>query len=242
MHNIEQRIEWIRDKVRNAGAKGITIGFSGGKDSAVVLGLVVRAVGKENVIAVTMPCNAIGGREQSKSVKDAQLVADGLGVKLHTIDIGDAYRTILASTSVLGEMNDMAKANIMPRIRMTTLYTIGQTHNNLVVGTDNKSEMVMGYFTKYGDGGYDINPIGDLTVKEVIELGDYLGLPYEIVHKAPSAGLWEGQTDEDEMGVSYSHIDEYVKTGKTEDKAQIIIEKTYNKTKHKREMPYIFPN
>ena len=233
--NIEERLIWIKERVKAAHATGVTIGVSGGKDSSVVLGLVVKALGAENVTAVTMPCGKL-----NKDVYDAQRICDHLGVKLITIDIKHQYESILEAIEAIEPASEMAKSNIMPRIRMTTLYTIAQTRNQLVVGTDNLSEQIMGYFTKWGDGAYDFNPIADLVVSEVIELGLMLGLPSDLVKKVPSAGLWEGQTDEKEMGVTYKAIEEYIKTGKTDEASMEIIKKTYERTKHKREMPYTF--
>lgn len=232
---LEHRLNWIRERVKAAGCTGVVVGESGGKDSATVTALCVRALGKENVVGITMPCNSL-----STDMEHARLVADAFGIKLIEVNIGGAFTTLKNTIINEHELNELAVANIKPRLRMTTLYAVAQTLNYLVVGTDNKSEMVMGYFTKWGDGGYDFNPLSDLTMQEVLELGKELGVPEPILTKAPSAGLWEGQTDEKEMGVTYKAIEEYIKTGKTDPASLEIIEKTNKRTAHKREMPYMY--
>lgn len=232
---LEHRLNWIRERVAASGCKGVVVGESGGKDSATVTALCVRALGKENVVGITMPCNSL-----STDVEHARLVADAFGIKLLEVNIADSFNTLKETIEQQHEVSDLAVANIKPRLRMTTLYAVAQTLNYLVVGTDNLSEMVMGYFTKWGDGGYDFNPLGDLTMQEVLELGRELGVPEPILTKAPSAGLWEGQTDEKEMGVTYKAIQEYIKTGTTDEHSLAIIEKTNKRTQHKREMPYIY--
>ena len=234
-YRVEDRLEWIRNQVNAAGAQGIIVGESGGKDSAVVTALCVKAIGKDKVLGVTMPCNSL-----AKDMQDAKSLADTLGIELLTVDISNTFEAIKASIETESPLSELSIANIKPRLRMTTLYAIGQARNYLVVGTDNKSEMIMGYFTKWGDGGYDFNPIPDLTVREVLELGKELGVPESILTKAPSAGLWEGQTDEKEMGVTYAQIEEYITTGRTEAHAQEIIERTNKRTEHKRHMPPMF--
>ncbi|MDU6855198.1 MAG: NAD(+) synthase [Clostridiales bacterium] len=232
---LEHRLNWIRERVKAAGCTGVVVGESGGKDSATVTALCVRALGKENVVGITMPCNSL-----STDMEHARLVADAFGIKLIEVNIGGAFTTLKNTIINEHELNELAVANIKPRLRMTTLYAVAQTLNYLVVGTDNKSEMVMGYFTKWGDGGYDFNPLSDLTMQEVLELGKELGVPEPILTKAPSAGLWEGQTDEKEMGVTYKAIEEYIKTGTTDSASLEIIEKTNKRTAHKREMPYMY--
>ena len=232
---LEHRLNWIRERVKAAGCTGVVVGESGGKDSATVTALCVRALGKENVVGITMPCNSL-----STDMEHARLVADAFGIKLIEVNIGGAFTTLKNTIINEHELNELAVANIKPRLRMTTLYAVAQTLNYLVVGTDNKSEMVMGYFTKWGDGGYDFNPLSDLTMQEVLELGKELGVPEPILTKAPSAGLWEGQTDEKEIGVTYKAIEEYIKTGTTDPASLEIIEKTNKRTAHKREMPYMY--
>lgn len=232
---LEHRLNWIKERVSSAGCKAVVLGESGGKDSAVVTALCVKALGSENVYAVTMPCNSL-----SKDVDHAKLVADAYGIELIEVNLAETFNTLKNTIEALHPLNDLAVANIKPRLRMTTLYAVAQTRNALVVGTDNLSEMTMGYFTKWGDGGYDFNPLGDLTMQEVLALGKELGVPEPILTKAPSAGLWEGQTDESEMGVTYKAIEEFIKTGKTDEESRALIERTNRRTQHKREMPYIY--
>ena len=135
------------------------------------------------------------------------------------------------------ELTKSAISNIAPRLRMTTLYAIGAAEGKLVAGTGNRAEAYMGYFTKYGDGGCDFNPIIDLTVGEIYEFLAYLGAPENIIKKAPSAGLYEGQTDEKEMGVTYAAIDKYILTGQGDPKDIEIIQRYHRNSEHKRRMP-----
>ena len=138
------------------------------------------------------------------------------------------------------ELNQAAISNIAPRLRMTTLYAIGAARNMLVAGTGNRSERYMGYFTKWGDGACDFNPISDLTVGEIYEFLDYLNAPENIRKKAPSAGLFEGQTDESEMGVTYAAIDKYLLTGKASKKDLAVIERFHSRSTHKLEPIKVF--
>ena len=241
--DVEKRVEWIRSIVNQSNSKGIIIGESGGKDSAVVTALCVKAMGLENVLGVNMPCLSNPDDE-----KDAYELIKKFPTRMITVDLSETFRVIKndltrslqSLDNPYEELTDTAISNIKPRLRMTTLYALGQSKGYLVAGTDNKSERFMGYFTKWGDGAYDFNPIADLTVKEVYILGEYLGVPGEILYKTPSAGLWKGQTDEDEMGVTYKEIDEYILTGDTNERAKNILNKSYCQTKHKREMPYMY--
>lgn len=233
--NLEHRLNWIKERVAAAGAKGVVVGESGGKDSAVVTALCVRALGAENVLGITMPCGSL-----PRDVDHAKLVADAFGIELHEVNLGNTFETLKGTVEANITLGDLAIANIKPRLRMATLYAVAQTKNYLVVGTDNLSEMTMGYFTKWGDGGYDFNPLADLTMQEVLALGAELGVPESILNKAPSAGLWEGQTDELEMGVTYKAIEEYIKTGTTDEESLKVIERTNKNTGHKREMPYMY--
>ena len=170
--------------------------------------------------------------------KDSALaVARAFDIPVTQVDLTAARDALLAA---LGEAEgvdaiaNMAKANINPRLRMATVYAVAQTRGALVCGTGNKDEAYMGYFTKWGDGAYDFNPIGDLTVTEIYEFLRYLGAPASIIEKAPSAGLFEGQTDEKEMGVTYVAIEKYMQTGEGTPEDVAKIQRAHAATAHKR--------
>jgi len=198
---INEIVNWIKDRVKNAGAKGIVMGLSGGIDSAVVSVLAQKAVG-ENILCLLMPCRSI-----EKDISDAYLHAKKFNLKTHFVELTKVYDTLL---EILPAGNQLAQANLKPRLRMMTLYYFANNLNYLVAGTGNKSEITMGYFTKYGDGGVDILPIGDLVKTKVREIAKELKILDEIITKPPSAGLWEGQTDENEMGITYKELDEII--------------------------------
>lgn len=226
---VENRVNWIREILANAHSNGIVIGNSGGKDCTLVE--ILSKMATDNVLSVIMPCES---KRNYKIDRDhALLVADKYGIKTIEVDITEAKLALKSAlVPIIGETVPMAYGNMNPRLRMTVLYTIAQTYNYLVAGTGNASERFMGYFTKWGDGAFDFNPIADLTVAEVYEMLEYLEAPREIIDKAPSAGLFDGQTDEDEMGVKYSDVDEYIKTGKCADQDKII--GANKRTEHKR--------
>ncbi|MGN1310630.1 MAG: NAD(+) synthase [Clostridia bacterium] len=224
-------IEWIKNYVKNSGAKGVVIGNSGGKDSATVIALCVKALGKDNVLAVAMPCSSI-----QKDLEDAKLIASTFGVKMLTVNLSSVYKDL--SLAIENEINDtivpFASINIRPRLRMTTLYTIAQQYGYLVAGTGNACEGFVGYTTKWGDNACDFNPIAEFNVSEVLEIGKVLGVPSEIINKAPNDGLGMG-TDEEKLGVTYKEIEEYIATGKTEKKSSSEkIEKLHKQSEHKR--------
>lgn len=239
----ENAIEWIKQYVEKAGAKGIVIGNSGGKDSATVLAMATKAIGKERVIAVSMPCYS-----NKNDFEDAKLVADTFGVTFLKVDLSDCYQQM--EEEIHSELNKIeieelskeARINIKPRLRMTTLYGIAQTLDYLVIGTGNLCESMVGYTTKWGDSASDFNPIGNFTVDEVLQIGEYLGVPEKILKKAPNDGLG-GQTDEEKMGITYKQIAEMIETGDTDDEwAKQEILKRFQSSKHKRELVpvYIF--
>lgn len=228
-------INWIADYVKKSAANGIVIGLSGGKDSAVVLAMAVKAIGKENVIAVSMPCNSI-----STDFDHAKECAKKFDVKFIKVDLTSAYNELEknANTQIIQlgieELSQEAKVNIKPRMRMTTLYGIAQSLGYLVIGTSNLCEVMVGYTTKWGDSASDFNPIANFTVAEVLKIGEYLDVPEVILKKAPADGLG-GQTDEEKMGVLYSEIAEMIETGDVANKnAKDIILKKFNISKHKR--------
>jgi len=193
--------EWIRQKIKEAGAEGVVVGISGGVDSSVVASLAKKAVG-EKVLGVIMPCHS-----EPLDEKYAWLVAEKLKIKAERVVLDSLYDRF---SELLPSGKRLALANLKARLRMATLYYFANNLDYLVVGTGNKSEISVGYFTKYGDGGCDILPLGDLLKTEVRKLARVLELPEEIINRVPSAGLWGGQTDEEEMGLRYEDLDEII--------------------------------
>ena len=225
---------WMEDKVTEAKAKGIVFGLSGGLDSAVVAALSIR-IFPQNTLAIIIPCHSL-----EDDINDALDFINKFDIPYKITDVSKVYDSFvqLLNNKENERSFKLAEANIKPRLRMTTLYYFANKLNYLVVGTGNKSELMIGYFTKYGDGGADILPLGNLLKSQVRELADYLGIPKKIIDKPPSAGLWEGQTDEKEIGISYEQLDKYLRTGKLKNK---IIEKKIQdkitKSAHKRTIP-----
>lgn len=202
--------QWIKQKVTAAGAKGAVFGMSGGIDSSVIAALCIRAFPKTS-LGIIMPCHSIDEDE-----RHAEMVAKIFTVPTRLVrldDIVDDYLNILPDFKADASLKRLALANLKARMRMVTLYYAANELNYLVVGSGNRSELTVGYFTKYGDSGVDILPLGNLVKKEVRELALYLGVPEEIISKPPSAGLWAGQTDESEMGFTYEALDNYILTG-----------------------------
>lgn len=209
--------KFIRRKVREASARGVVVGLSGGIDSAVVATLCTRALGKRRVTALIMP-----ERETTKKrdMEDALRVAKHLGVEHYVIDFSSVYKEFKIMLPTFEEGARIPNGNLRARIRMCILYYFSNSRNLLVAGTGNRSELKMGYFTRYGDGGVDFLPIGGLYKTEVRKLAESLGVPNEIIKKKPSPGLWEGQTAEGELGISYRKLDRILmRIGKESDKS-----------------------
>lgn len=221
-------IDWIREYFQKNGPTcNAIIGISGGKDSTVCAGLLVEALGKDRVIGVTMP----NGFQDD--IEDSIKVTNFLGIRRINVNIYDTYRALmngvedgLYGIGLKREVSDNTKINMPPRLRMTTLFAVSQTLNGRVVNTCNLSEDWVGYSTLFGDAAGQFSPLGKLTVEEIIAIGDYLGLPRELVHKTPSDGLCN-KTDEDNLGFRYSELDDYINTGVMEDneKKQLIDKK-----------------
>lgn len=230
---IDDLVLWLQEKVSKAGAKGIAFGLSGGVDSAVMAGLSKLAFPNTS-LGLIMPCHSDPIDEEH-----GLLVAKSLNLDIEKIDLTSTYDTLL-DASKLNLNHKMAMANIKPRLRMTTLYYFAQSYNYLVAGSSNKSEFLIGYFTKHGDSGVDLLPLASFVKKEIWELAKVLNIPDVIINKAPSAGLWNDQTDEEEMGFSYQILDNYIKT-KEGPKLEIDkIDKMYDISSHKREFPPIY--
>jgi len=234
---VKKVIAWVKEYVEETNAKGVVIGNSGGKDSATVIAIAVKAIGKENVLAIAMPCLS-----KESDLEDAKLVADTFGVEMITVDLTETYVALenRIQHSLQKEISIDSKINMKPRLRMTTLYSIAQTLGYLVIGTGNLSEAIVGYTTKWGDSSYDFNPIAKFTMEEVKEIGKILGVPNKIIEKAPSDGLGE-QTDEEKMEILYSQISEYINTGKTEEVAMERIKELNKKSAHKRNSIPVYP-
>lgn len=226
---LEKRVAYIREVLKKSGASGIVYGNSGGKDSALVGILCKKAC--DDVLGVMMPCQS--KRNFEADMEDGRKVAEQFGIETITVDLSSVKSEITNQVEKVHEVTETASKNIAPRLRMTTLYTIAASRNALVAGTGNASERYMGYFTKWGDGANDFNPMSDLTATEVFEFLRYLDAPESIITKAPSAGLFEGQTDEAEMGVTYAAIDHYLATGEGDAEAIDKIESAHRRALHK---------
>lgn len=197
---------WIKQYVKSAKADGIILGLSGGIDSCVTAVLCVNALGKDKVIGLNIPIESI-----SKDYEDAELIAEILKFKFLKIDLTDTFKAMLKVVPLNIDKKKMALANIKPRLRMTMLYFIGQSLGRyLVAGTSNRTEIAIGYFTKYGDGAADFEPIASLYKCEIRKLAGILKIPEKIIMKPSSAGLWENQTTEGEIGIDYNILDEIV--------------------------------
>jgi NAD+ synthase len=208
---------WLRFHMNQGAASRLVLGLSGGIDSAVACALCTMAAGPSRVIAAILPIHS-----RPEDMRDAEFVASTFEVVPRIIDLAPTYEALLSAMPGEGgagledanvdpdrqaTRQQLALANAKPRLRMTTLYYLANRYNGLVVGTGNKTELNIGYFTKYGDGGVDLLPLGDLDKTTVRGLARELGVPLPVITKAPSAGLWEGQTDEAEIGVSYDDLD-----------------------------------
>lgn len=226
---VKKRVDWIKSILKDSGAKGIVYGNSGGKD-CTLCGILCK-MATDNVLSVIMPCES--SVNFGKDREDALTVAKQFNIETLEADLTCVKKELKnVLEPILGENKKDAFININPRLRMTLLYSVAQSRGYIVCGTGNLSEYATGYFTKWGDGAYDFNPIGDLTVTEIYELLKFLNAPESIIDKAPSAGLYEGQTDEKEMGISYKDIDNFLKGKPCENKDLII--KKIKASEHKR--------
>jgi len=233
----ESLCRWLRRKVKETGAAGILVGLSGGIDSAVVAVLAQRSVG-DRVLTLLLPCHSLPRDE-----RDALLVANHFQLPWERVDLAPVYDSFLKQLPPAGRL---CQANLKPRLRMAALYYYANRLNYLVMGTGNKSERMMGYFTKYGDGGVDLNPLGDLTKTQVRRLAGELGIPDRIIDRPPSAGLWEGQTDEQDMNIRYLDLDRIIeglergKKPKASGKKMGYVKEMMARSRHKRQCPPVF--
>lgn len=225
----EGRIACIREILARAGATGIVFGNSGGKDSALA-GILCK-MACEDTVGLVMPCGSKQNYQSDR--RDALLLANKFDIETREIDLAPVQASLIDALGL--QLSDVAKANIAPRLRMTTLYATAANEKRLVAGTGNRSEDYLGYFTKWGDGASDFEVISDLTVTEIYQFLEFLGAPQEIIQKDPSAGLFEGQTDETELGISYKAVDRFLLTGEANPADRNLIRKYHNGSKHKRD-------
>jgi len=231
----ERIIEFIRNYFKDNKLGGVVIGISGGKDSGVVAGLFAKALGSENVVGVTMPCHS-----QSTDATDAKLVADKYGFKLINMDLTSVYDEFENQAKLLDDfvVSEDSEINLKPRLRMSTLYYLAQMYSKkegkpyIVAGTGNKCEIFVGYFTKGGDGVSDINVLADLTVDEVIKVGEAVEVPEQVLYKTPSDGL-SGKSDEDKLGVTYKDIAKVINDEPVDEDIKEKILRKHNANAHK---------
>lgn len=241
---IEQLVDWLRDQVKESGLKGALVGISGGIDSAVVTHLIKRAF-PDHSLGVIMPC-----KSNPEDEKHALSVAESAGIDRVTVDLTDTHDILFAGIERALEENGawnekaarLGDGNLRARLRMSTLYAVANNYGYLVTGTDNAAEWYTGYFTKYGDGGVDLVPLVHFSKGQVYEMAKILGVPEQVLQKKPSAGLWEGQTDESEMGTTYNKIDTFLQGKDIPEKDRRVIESLHAKTAHKRRLAAAPPN
>lgn len=227
---VEIIIKFLQDYLKDTKADGYVLGLSGGIDSSCLAALTKKAVGKDKLHCIMMPINSL-----EADLKDAITLANDLNLNYLVMDGSEAFNKLVEEFYSKGiELDASTKGNLKARIRMSILYAYAQKNHLLVLGTDNLDETYVGYFTKYGDGGVDLLPISRLTKAEVREVASKLGVRNELVERVPSAGLFEGQTDEKEMGILYKDLDDYLLGKKIDPKAKERIEYLHRISEHKR--------
>ena len=227
---IDVIVKFMQDYLKDSHQDGYVLGLSGGIDSSAVAALALKAVGKERLHCIMMPINSL-----EDDLKDAITLAKDLDINYSVIDGSKAFNELVKEFESLGiELDASTKGNLKARIRMSILYAYGQKNRMLVLGTDNLDESYVGYFTKYGDGGVDLLPISRLTKEEVRNVASILGVRKELVERVPSAGLYEGQTDEKEMGILYKDLDAYLLGQKVDEEVVNKIERLHRISEHKR--------
>lgn len=237
----EKIVEFIRDYYKKCNLKGVVLGISGGKDSAVVAALFVKALGKENVLGVTLPCHS-----EKTDATDAKIVADKYGFELINLDLTPVFDSFMGEVNKLGDFTEEelknSNINLKPRLRMSSVYYLAALYSAikggtyLVAGTSNLCELFVGYFTKGGDSTYDIGTLNNYTVEEVIKIGEYLEVPDHIVHKVPSDGL-SGMSDEDKLGVKYDDIAKVIHGEEVDEEVKNQIMTLHKKAEHKFNTP-----
>lgn len=243
VHN--ELVEFLRESFKKAGFSKAVLGLSGGIDSALVAYLLRDALGKENVLAIMMPYKS----SNPDSLNHAKLVIEDLGINSKTIEITDMIDAYFKNEK---EATSLRMGNKMARERMSILFDYSSKENALVIGTSNKTEIYLGYSTQFGDSACALNPIGDLYKTNIWDLSRYLKIPNELIEKKPSADLWEGQTDEQEMGLTYKEADQVLyRTLEENKKVEEVLAEGFNKdlvdnilrrmnrSEYKRRMPLI---
>jgi NAD+ synthase len=233
---IDQLTDWLQDQTRQAKAKGGVVGLSGGLDSAVVAGLLKRAFPNDS-LAVVLPCHSM-----EIDVRLAYLTGESLIIKTLEVDLSPIYDQLIKATESIKGIESfvpskLAQSNIKARLRMTTLYYLAQSLNYLVIGTSNLPEISIGYFTKHGDGGVDLLPLANMSKGQVRELAKALDVPKEVIERPPTAGLWDGQTDEEDIGLTYDDMDKYLLTGIATKEVKEKMDRMIYISEHKRRTP-----
>ncbi len=233
-HLSQKLVDWIREQVSESGCAGVVFGLSGGLDSSVVAVLCQRAF-PDNTLAVLMPCYS-----DRIDLDDAHLVSRKYAVPIVTVPLDEVFDSLIKALPDDGYSpgtRKLAESNLKPRLRMSTLYYFANRLHYLAVGTSNRSEIAVGYCTKHGDRGVDIMPLGNLLKSQVRELANYLEIPGKIIDKPPSAGLWEGQTDESELGLSYEELDRYLASGQATEEVRRKVDALARAAAHKKAPP-----
>jgi NAD+ synthase len=234
--NLEQYLGEIEKFLQNylieTKAKGYVLGVSGGIDSALVAALTTKAVGKDNLFALLMPIDS-----HPSDLNDGLELVRNFNIPYQIIDLSETYHTLIKNYDISGDEPNtrLALNNTKVRLRMVTLYAYAQHRNALVLGTDNADEIHVGYFTKYGDGAADLAPIAELTKGEVYQASKLLGVPESILKRTPTAGLFSGQTDEGELGVTYAELDDYLLGREVDQKIRDRIQNLHRISEHKRQ-------
>ena len=226
-------VDWLKQRLAASDSKGFVFGLSGGLDSALVASLAVKAA-PGACLGLIMPCDS-----NPLDAEHAILAAEAFGLGTRVVDLSGPHRSLLSELrrTIDGQPARLAAANLKPRLRMASLYFFSNELNLMVLGTGNRSEWYVGYSTKYGDGGVDLQPIIGLTKTQARQLSRHMGVPEEIILKAPTAGLWQGQTDEGEMGFTYEQLDEYITTGRADAAVKDRIDRMHAGSRHKFVLP-----